>query len=642
MFIEFLKGTALLLALCFLYGANTRWWGQRVLTGQILSGLIFGGICVAGMLMPMSPAPGVLLDARPVVLSMAALFGGPLVAGVAVVMTVAARLWLGGVGAEPAIFLIVLATAWGLAYRAARQRGMVNVTPTNLALFGLLVHATAIALFQLLPGEVPLSLTRTLGLPYLLVLTAATVVIGLVLHDVENRMQTERELAQTAARLHAITQAVPDLLMVLDADGRYLEVLSPNDNMLALQAQQLKGRLLHDVFPLQQADRFLSLLRQTLKTGTTQRIEYEILTLAGLRHFEGRTQPLEVDGKAAVVLLARDTTERRHAEQALLESETRFRSMLLSIPSVAVQAYQKDGTTSYWNQASETLYGYTAEEAIGRNLLELIVPPSMRDSVQASVTHMFHTGETLPNGEMRLQRKNGSLVDVLSSHALVQVPGQSPEMFCIDVDISERRASEEEARQLAFYDVLTQLPNRRLLEDRLQQVLTHCQRYGLHTAVVFIDLDHFKALNDSHGHAVGDLLLCEVALRLRGCVREQDTVARLGGDEFVVVLQELSRHTQEAAAQARALGEAILVQLRQRYDLEGHECHTSASIGVTLLSPHQNSVGDALKQADRAMYRAKNTGRNALQFFDPSEGAATTLFPKDPVVTEVAAAELSA
>ncbi|MBL7087916.1 EAL domain-containing protein, partial [Acidovorax sp.] len=281
------------------------------------------------------------------------------------------------------------------------------------------------------------------------------------------------------------------------------------------------------------------------------------------------------------------------------------------------QGYLQDGTTSYWNQASEQLYGYTAEEALGGNLLNLIIPPPMRDGVRAHMQHMFATGEVIPAGELQLQRKDGTPVHVFSSHAYIQVPGHPPEMFCIDIDISGRKAAEDEARYLAFYDALTQLPNRRLLVDRLQQVLVNGARSGLTTAVLFVDLDNFKTLNDTRGHEVGDLLLKDVARRLRSCVREQDTVARLGGDEFVVVLQNLSSDAPEAAAQARTLGELILAQLRQPYELAGHEHHFTGSIGVTLLNHQRDSVDEVLKQADMAMYRAKDAGRNTLRFFDP-------------------------
>ena len=619
MFIELVKGVALLLALCFLHGFNIRVWRQHPWVGQVFSGLIFGGICVVGMLTPVVLMPGVIFDARSVVLSMAGLFGGPLVAGIAALMAATGRLWLGGAGAEVGLMVIGLCTALGLVYREGRARGRLGVEPVTLALFGLLLHTAVIALFQLLPAEAVQRINQTLALPYLLTFTPATVVLGLLLHDVEQRMATERALTGTAARLHAITQAIPDVLLVLDAQGRYVEVLSPNDATLVASAPELVGKRLHDVLPAEQAERFMQLIRDTLQSGQTHSVEYEMQTLSGLRQFEGRTQPLgvQVGGQAAVVFLALDITKRKQAESALRESELRFRSLLRNIPSISVQGYLQDGTTSYWNQASEQLYGYTAEEALGGNLLDLIIPPPMRDGVRAHMQHMFATGEVIPAGELQLQRKDGTPVHVFSSHAYIQVPGHPPEMFCIDIDISGRKAAEDEARYLAFYDALTQLPNRRLLVDRLQQVLVNGARSGLTTAVLFVDLDNFKTLNDTRGHEVGDLLLKDVAQRLRSCVREQDTVARLGGDEFVVVLQNLSSDAPEAAAQARTLGELILAQLRQPYELAGHEHHFTASIGVTLLNHQRDSVDEVLKQADMAMYRAKGAGRNTLRFFDP-------------------------
>ncbi len=619
MFIELVKGVALLLALCFLHGFNIRVWRQHPWVGQVFSGLIFGGICVVGMLTPVVLMPGVIFDARSVVLSMAGLFGGPLVAGIAALMAATGRLWLGGAGAEVGLMVIGLCTALWLVYRDGRARGRLGVEPVPLALFGLLLHMAVIALFQLLPAEAVQRINQTLALPYLLTFTPATVVLGLLLHDVEQRMATERALTGTAARLHAITQAIPDVLLVLDAQGRYVEVLSPNDSALVASAPVLVGQRLHDVLPAEQAERFMALIRDTLQSGQTHSVEYEMQTLSGLRQFEGRTQPLgvQVGGKAAVVFLARDITKRKQAESALRESELRFRSLLRNIPSISVQGYLQDGTTSYWNQASEQLYGYTAEEAIGANLLDLIIPPPMRNDVRARMQHMFATGDVIPAGELQLQRKDGTPVHVFSSHAYIQVPGHPPEMFCIDIDISGRKAAEDEARYLAFYDALTQLPNRRLLVDRLQQVLVNGARSGLTTAVLFVDLDNFKTLNDTRGHEVGDLLLKDVAQRLRSCVREQDTVARLGGDEFVVVLQNLSSDAPEAAAQARTLGELILAQLRQPYELAEHEHHFTASIGVTLLTHQRDSVDEVLKQADMAMYRAKDAGRNTLRFFDP-------------------------
>ncbi|MEY3447179.1 MAG: hypothetical protein RIR45_1934 [Pseudomonadota bacterium] len=185
-------------------------------------------------------------------------------------------------------------------------------------------------------------------------------------------------------------------------------------------------------------------------------------------------------------------------------------------------------------------------------------------------------------------------------------------------DISQRKAAEKEIQYLAFYDPLTGLPNRRLLRDRLDRALTASTRSGREGAVLFIDLDNFKTLNDTHGHDRGDELLKQVAQRLSLCVREGDTVARQGGDEFVVILEDLGQHALNAATQAEEVGKKILASLSGTYWLEGLEHHSTASIGATLFSNHKDSIEQLLKQADLAMYQVKALGRNDLRFFDPS------------------------
>ncbi len=190
--------------------------------------------------------------------------------------------------------------------------------------------------------------------------------------------------------------------------------------------------------------------------------------------------------------------------------------------------------------------------------------------------------------------------------------------------IKALQVAEDKINNLAFYDPLTHLPNRRLLIDRLQQALAACARSGHRGALLFIDLDNFKTLNDSLGHDVGDLLLSAVAHRLGVCVREGDTVARFGGDEFVVILEGLSDDTVEAAAQTETVAAKILATLAQPYQLSGHERNSTPSIGITLFTGHRDSIEDLLKRADLAMYQAKAAGRNNLRFFDPAMQAAVS------------------
>jgi diguanylate cyclase (GGDEF)-like protein len=185
-------------------------------------------------------------------------------------------------------------------------------------------------------------------------------------------------------------------------------------------------------------------------------------------------------------------------------------------------------------------------------------------------------------------------------------------------DITQRKNAEDMIRHLAFYDALTDLPNRQLLLDSLQRALAESARTGQHGALLFIDLDNFKILNDTLGHHIGDQLLQKVAQRLTQSVRKSDTVARLGGDEFVVMVDDLSTDAEAAAFKARVLAEKVLNTLREPFQLTGHQHFATPSIGVTSFCGNESDVGELLKQADLAMYQAKTLGRNTLCFFDPA------------------------
>jgi diguanylate cyclase (GGDEF)-like protein len=223
--------------------------------------------------------------------------------------------------------------------------------------------------------------------------------------------------------------------------------------------------------------------------------------------------------------------------------------------------------------------------------------------------------ETAPIHRRASVMNEALLVSAVRQHELIE--GAEVLNVKLQAEIRERQRAEAAIEQLAFYDPLTDLPNRRLLMDRLHLALLACCRTLHHGAILFIDLDQFKTLNDTQGHHLGDLLLQQVAHRLTACVRECDTVARLGGDEFVVMIQELSEDPAVANAQAKKIGTKVLDALNQPYLLDGYGHRSTGSIGITLFSNGRESVEDLLKRADLAQYRAKAAGGSAIQFFDP-------------------------
>lgn len=269
------------------------------------------------------------------------------------------------------------------------------------------------------------------------------------------------------------------------------------------------------------------------------------------------------------------------------------------------------------NKAFETSTGYSADEVIGHTPHMLSSGKHDQAYYDAMWQQITSTGQW--EGEIWDRRKNG---DVYPKWLMITTvrdgAGQVSHYVGISSDISQRKLAEEEIYSLAYYDTLTKLPNRRLLLDRFNQALALSERSGMHGVVLFLDLDKFKTLNDTLGHGYGDLLLIEVAMRIKACVREMDTVARMGGDEFVVLIEEVDTDAEVASQKAAHIAEKIRSTLVQPYFLEGQEQYSSPSIGVCLYRGGAESVDSLLKHADMAMYQAKSSGRNTLCFFDPA------------------------
>ncbi|MGZ9713965.1 bifunctional diguanylate cyclase/phosphodiesterase [Glaciimonas sp. GNP009] len=311
------------------------------------------------------------------------------------------------------------------------------------------------------------------------------------------------------------------------------------------------------------------------------------------------------------------------SEMERQETDVRIRDQasLLDKAQDAIIVRGMDHRIMFWNKSAERLYGWTQDEVLGIPIEDL--PFDYSVIFEDAKKKIMHSGEW--SGEIAKRCKSGATLTVESRWTLVRDDhGQPQSILAIDTDITQRKASELEIQHLAFYDQLTLLPNRLLLINRLQQALAANVR-GRHSgALLFIDLDNFKTINDTLGHDKGDLLLQQAALRLATCVRASDTVARLGGDEFVVMLLGLEAEPDSAVAQAKLVGEKILAVLSKPYQIAGIEHHGTASIGITQFRDQRDTVGELLQQADLAMYQGKAAGRNAMRFFDVEMQAAVT------------------
>lgn len=314
--------------------------------------------------------------------------------------------------------------------------------------------------------------------------------------------------------------------------------------------------------------------------------------------------------------------------QALHESQALYRLLTEDTLDVLWKT-DRNLCLTYISPSDERLRGYKAEEVVGHHVFDLFtdegvaaVKKLMRDS-QASGEPASQAG--FLTFQVQHRCKDGRLLwgEVLSKPER-NAEGAIVGYHGITREITERKRLEDQVRQLAFHDPLTNLPNRRLLRDRLSQAMAAGKRSACHGALMFLDLDQFKTLNDTHGHEAGDLLLLEVAARLKGCVREVDTVARFGGDEFVVLLAELNTDRAESHLHAQLIAEKIRAALAEPYVLVLHkegkaECRIqyrcTASIGVVMFADHAASQDDVMKWADAAMYRAKDAGRNTIRFY---------------------------
>lgn len=559
--------------------------------------------------------------------------------------------------------------------------------------------------------------------------------------DITERIRTENALKKSESRFRELFDNMSDGVAIYAPvdDGEnfvFVDYNRAGERIGKNHREDVVGRRVTDVFPGVEDIGLLKILRRVLKTGAPERFplaSYKDSRISlWVENYVFRIRDKEI------VAIYQDITERKQAEDALKNSEARFRRLFEQTDAISVQGYNKDREVIYWNPASERLYGYSSEEAMGKHLEDLIIPDAMREEVVSLTTAWSQGGPGIPSSELTLRRADGSPVNVFSSHVMLRGKHDKPEMYCIDIDLSEQKKANDQLRlsasvfshamegilitasdgviidanlafekmsgytkaelvgntpnllksgkhpkefydqlwdsllnegywsgevwnrrkngelyaelltissvfdesgswvehyvalcsdvteqkqhqqkleHIAHYDALTNLPNRVLLADRLQQAMVQEQRRNNLLAVAYLDLDGFKEVNDAHGHDLGDQLLAQLAKRMQEVLRTGDTIARIGGDEFVAVLIDLPEK-----GDLIELLERLLSTVAKPVQLGDLTVQVSASMGVTFYpQPEPIDADQLLRQADQAMYKAKQAGKNRFQVFDAQQ-----------------------
>jgi len=444
--------------------------------------------------------------------------------------------------------------------------------------------------------------------------------------DLTELRQRQEQVLLSEDRFRTLIEAIPDAIFFKDGQGCWQIINEAGKQLFRLNDSSWRGKTdlqlgqqypeLNDAYKACHADdekawaaRKLTSFAENIMLEDGLLHDHDVIKLPIFDDFGARK---------ALVVVARDVTVRKKAEAELRIAAIAFESQQGMFVTDAEFVILRVNSTF------TRITGYRAAEAVGQKPTELLKSGKHDAAFYAAMTHSLEKTGTW-QGEIWDKRKNGDIFpEWMALTAVKDTAGVLTNYVAAFVDITARKAAEDQIQNLAFFDALTALPNRRLLMDRLKQAFSACARRQNHGALLFVDLDNFKFLNDTHGHYLGDQLLQQVAQRLSACIPEGNTVARLGGDEFVLMLEDLSENILEAATQAETVGEKIRAALNQSYELGGLAHHSTPSIGITLFGEKDESIDEPLKRADLAMYQAKSAGRNTLRFFDPQMQAIVT------------------
>lgn len=432
--------------------------------------------------------------------------------------------------------------------------------------------------------------------------------------DITDRVRAEEDVRKQEAYLRSVFDNMPFLMWLKDADGRFLFVNDAFAQSCQIGSpENVIGKTDLDVWPKVIAERNLVDDRSVMN-DRRQKFTEELMTDgAGSRWIETYKIPI-LDGAGKVIGttgFARNITERKKAEEAIAHEKNLLRTLIDNLPD-SIYFKDTDGRKILTNKADIDFIGADNEKMVLGKKDSEIYPGHLAEQYERDDRQVIEQGLPVINREEMVEDNRGTKRWLLTSKIpLKKKDGEVIGLVGIGRDITDRKNLESKLLNLAHYDTLTALPNRTLFFERVNSALAQSRRLGNKCAILFIDLDHFKKVNDTLGHIIGDELLKDAALRLADCVRESDTLARLGGDEFVIFLNGM-----EDGQSAHRIAERIREKFNKPRIVSGNDLFITSSIGIAVFPDDGNDIGELLKNADTAMYAAKDTGRNAFCFFN--------------------------
>lgn len=435
---------------------------------------------------------------------------------------------------------------------------------------------------------------------------------GIVM-DITERVSRQRRLTASEAKFTNLFQGSPDPICLSSIrDGVFLEVNPSFTATFGWPPAQIIGRSATDIDFWQHDEQRHGLYQQLRQAQHLDGVEAQFRNRDGLSvTCMVSSRFVRIDRRLCIITTFRDITLRQRAEAALRASETKFAKAFHSSPDAITISETSTGRFIEVNEGFHRLTGYRSEEVIGRTAAEIAVWPG--DQREQILEALARDGR-ISNREMIAQDRHGRPRHIEVSVEPIELNGVDC-MLLTARDISSLKAAHAQIHHLAYHDPLTNLPNRALLMDRLVQQIAMHKRHDLRGALLFLDLDHFKRINDSLGHPVGDTVLKMITARLEASIRQEDTVARLGGDEFVILLTGLAGKRSEVTRVVRQVAEKLRKLLAEPMLFEGTRLQVTPSIGIALIPDHGDTPADLFKRADIALYRAKDAGRNAIQLF---------------------------